>query len=440
MTLFSANSGNGPILRVSEGGGAAEPVTALEPAIGHRAPQLLPDGQHLLYTRIGEGFDGGRQLWVNALDGTKGRHILDADAGFFAEGQLLFVRQGTLFSQPFDPTTLTVTGEPVTIASNIASNVGAAVSVSERHEIAYRESGGSQQRQFVWFDRSGRRAGTVGDALPALSNPNLSPDGRYALLQRMVANNVDIWQLDIARGVFTRITTLPGIDALPVWSPEGQRFAFASTRENTGGSDLFVAPISGDGKDELLYRSASIKSPSDWSPDGATLLFRDTGPDGTADIMGLPMNGQHVPFPVVQTASDERDAQFSPDGHWIAFESDQSGRPEIYLQGFPGPGRKWPVSANGGTQARWRPDGKAVFYFGSDGRLNEVPITLPLASDTPEIGAAHALFVAPIRNAGSIARQQYMVAKDGNSFLVNVLDEAAVRPITIVLNWYPQRP
>ena len=182
----------------------------------------------------------------------------------------------------------------------------------------------------------------------------------------------------------------------------------------------------------------------DWSPDGRFVLYR-TQPQGSNtshwNLWAVPVEGKGEPFPVVQTNFDERDGQFSPDGKWIAFESNESGRYEIYLQPFPGPGARVPVSAGGGAQVRWRRDGRELFYIALDGRLMAVPIGIGGADRAPEIGAAVPLFTTNVGGAISqgVARQQYAVTADGQRFLMNVLvEEANASPITLILNWKPK--
>src|SRR5207248_2062147 len=157
--------------------------------------------------------------------------------------------------------------------------------------------------------------------------------------------------------------------------------------------------------------------------------------NGSADVRALPLSEPRKPFPVVRTPFDERDAQFSTDGRWIAYQSDESGRPEIYIQPFPGPGRKWRISTNGGTQVRWREDETELFYVATDNRLMSVPVVLHTVDDVPQIGAAVPLFMTHIRLSGNIARQQYVVARDGQRFLLNNADESATQPIRLILNW-----
>jgi Tol biopolymer transport system component len=207
----------------------------------------------------------------------------------------------------------------------------------------------------VWFDRSGKELERVG--LPDSANPmspSLSPDGRRVALTRAVDGNADVWLLDTVRGVLSRRTTFDGIDDFPIWSPDGTSFVFGSSAK--GSLDLYRRSLTGSGDQELLVATPQLKVASDLSPDGRFLLYRSFDPKASYDIWALPMTGDRKPFPVVQTNFEERDGQFSPDGKWIAYQSDESGRFEIYVQPFPGPGGKERISTKSGAQVRWRPN------------------------------------------------------------------------------------
>ena len=190
-------------------------------------------------------------------------------------------------------------------------------------------------------------------------------------ITKTASGNQDIWLLDLSRQVLRRFTSDDAPDANAVWSPDGRRVAFTSSR--TGGGTMYVAAVSGDEPEDRLVDTPPAMQASDWSRDGRYLLFRSQSPTTRYDIWAVAPDEGKKAFPVVQTAFDERDAQFSPDGKWIAFESNESGRFEIYVQAFPGPGRKWPISPAGGAQVRWSHDGRELFYIAADRRLMSVP-------------------------------------------------------------------
>src|SRR5205823_12416146 len=200
-------------------------------------------------------------------------------------------------------------------------------------------------------------------------------------------------------------------------------------------------PSSGTGMDDLLLESDQNKAPADWSPDGRFLLFRSIDPQTGFDLWVLPVSGDKKSFPFLKTPFEERNGQFSPDGNWIAYQSNESGRFEIYVQPFPGPGGKFQISSNGGLQPRWNKNGKEIFYVSLDSKMMAVPVKVSPDGQSLETGTPAALF--PVRIAGGpvpgINKQQYAVSSDGQRFLVNLAaDEGAASPITLILNWKPQ--
>jgi Tol biopolymer transport system component len=297
--------------------------------------------------------------------------------------------------------------------------------------------GGESRRQFAWFDRSGNELRRVGEVFLNGRAPSLSPDGqRVAFFREGGDGNIDIWLLETERGVFSRFTFDPANDVLPVWSPDSRRLLFSSNR-NGGIHNLYLKSIGGaPGSEELFLRSNQIKQATDWSPDGRFVVFRSQDPKLGFDLWGLPMEGSaHHPFVIAQTGFDERDAQFSPDGKWIAYQSNESGRVEIYLQPFPGLGSRVLASTNGGAQVRWNKNGRELFYIALDDRLMSVPVQVS-ADGQVSVGTAMPLFATRIGGAlQSNFPQQYMVAADGQRFLMNVIPEEVPTPLTVLLNW-----
>jgi Tol biopolymer transport system component len=434
VILFAPQAG--PIYRVSADGGERTQLTRPGQGSSHRFPQFLPDGRHFLY--YVQASSQVRGVYVGQLDGTDMRRLVDADVAgaYLSSGKLLFTRQGTMFAQDFDAVRLTLNGNPFPVAEQVAVNVefgSAAVSASTNGLLAYR-AGPAERRQLTWIDRSGREVGKVGSPDTAGPwGPSMSPDGRYIALTRTVDANGDIWLLETARGVLRRLTFDAANDVGPIWSPDGSRIVFSSNRD--GVVNLYEKPASGTGDEKLLLATPLSKQVADWSPDGRFVLYRSQDAKTKYDLWALPLERERKPFPVVQTNFDERDAQFSPDGKWIAYESDESGRFEIYVQPFPGPGAKLPVSTNGGAQVRWPHEGKELFYIGLDERLMAVPIRLPSNGQAVEVGAPVPLFPIRVGGAVSVYRQQYMVSPDGQRFLINtVLEESSASRITVILN------
>jgi Tol biopolymer transport system component len=275
----------------------------------------------------------------------------------------------------------------------------------------------------------------VGESDRMISALSMSADGRRLCINRLVNGNMDLWLLDVVRGVSSRLTFDPAEEAIAVWSRDGSRVVFNSNR--MGVYDLYVKSVDDPKPEELLLKTNQNKAPVDWSRDGRYVLYRSPGKTTGFDLWALPMDGDRKPFPVVQTNFEERDGQFSPDGKWIAYQSNESGRVEIYVQPFP-TGRREPISNGGGAQARWRPDGKELFYIALDGRLMAVPIRLDTAGRAFEAGLPVPLFATHMGGAiqGATA-QQYAVSPDGQRFLMSTIAETRTPPITVVLNGKP---
>jgi len=266
-------------------------------------------------------------------------------------------------------------------------------------------------------------------------NPALSPDGRLVALSRSTAGNVDIWLLDLGRRVLSRFTSDPRPEIYPVWSPDGTRIAYAKPNRFGSGFNLYQRTTAGTGEEVALLESSQNMVPEDWSRDGRFLSYITSDSDGRWDLGVLPIEGTSKPIQLTETPYNEMGSQFSPDGHWIAFESDESGRNEIYVQPFPGPGAKTIVSTGGGLQPRWRRDGQELFYVAPDGKLMAVAMQVTPAGRTLEPSSPIPLFVTRIsstRTGGS--RHEYVVTGDGQRFLMNIFVEQNAAPITVVLN------
>jgi eukaryotic-like serine/threonine-protein kinase len=434
IILFGDSAGS--VFRVPATGGEAVAVTRTEPGQrSHRFPQFLPDGQHFIYFVEAEG------VYVGSLDGALSKRLADADVAAVVSpsGFLLFLRQTTLFAQTFDFKRQELSGNPFPVAEQVAFDAAtSAPGFSATFGIvAYRTGPAGLVRQLTWLDRTGKSLGTIGapDAA-SLTGAELSPDGKRVAVTRTLNGNEDIWLIDAARGVPTRFTYDAALDHDPLWSPDGSRVVFASNR--TGINNLFWKSSGGAGADELLLKSDRINMPNDWSSDGRFLLFRSTDPQMGRDLWVLPVSGDKKPFPFVKSPYEEREGQFSPNGKWIAYQSNESGRFQIYVQPFPGPGGKFQISVNGGAQPRWNKNGKEIFYLSLDSKMMAAPVTLSRDDQAVEAGTPAALFA--VRIAGGplpgIVKQQYAVSSDGQRFLVNLTpDEGAASTITMIWNW-----
>jgi Tol biopolymer transport system component len=436
VILYGA--GNTPIFKIQADGGTPVPVTQLPEKQGtHRNPRFLPDGRHFLYWGVNGGVET-RAVYVATIDGSEApRKIIDSEvaADYLPSGKLLFFRDGRLFAQPFDAKKLTLDGTPALVAEDVLSAPGlniAAFSAAATGTIAYR-SGTPEERQLGWFDRSGKAIETIG--MPDKSTPDgvaLSPDGQRAAMTRSANGNMDVWLMDIPRGVLNRFTSEAWRERWPQWLPDGSGIVFAAAPNGT--YDLFRKTL-GEGAQQALLTTPDSKIPTDLSTDGRFVLFSVVAPKTGQDLWALPINPVQTPLPVTRTEFLENQGQFSPDTKWVAFQSNESGRFEIYAQPFPGPGTKIQISIGGGTQVRWRRDGKAVFYIGPDEVLREVPLRLS-ASGNIEPATPVSLFkthLGATTDAGFI--QQYAVSADGARFLMNVVTrDQTVSPITVVLN------
>jgi serine/threonine protein kinase/Tol biopolymer transport system component len=431
VIVFCPTGIAGPLHRIADSGGASSVVTKLDAPTGtHRHPAFLPDGQHFLYH--GDG------LRVASLTAPEGKLLLSGvSTALYAEGQLLFVREGTLFAQPFDARRLELTGDALPIAERVRVMTGdnlAKFSVSAQGLLVYQMGAADSGFQLTWFDRSGKQTGVLGEPARYLSL-QLSPDGKSAAVQiserRASADQTmeDLWLYDIARNLKTRFTTDGKGNREAVWSPDGKRLIFNANRKG-GGYDLYERNADGSGE-VLVVESNQTKNPNSWSPDGRFLLYQAPDPKTQLDLWVLPLTGDRQPFPFLQTEFREERGQFSPDGRWIVYTSTESRGAEVYVAAFPGPGGKQRVSTAGGVFPRWRRDGKEIFFLAGN---KLVAVAVNLRGTELEIGAAQALFDI---NPGSMRTgYPWDVTPDGQRFLIVTTSERKeATPITLVQNW-----
>ncbi len=396
---------------------------------------FLPDGRHFLYTSRTENSSGAE---VASLDSADVRHVLNNESGRFNVAyantdQLLFARVGTmgggtLFAQSFDHARLALAGQPVVIAEQVAMDgggLGATFSISTNGVLVYRQEAPPASVQPVWFDRTGRRLGTVGP--PAnQSDLSLSPDGTRVAVTRELAQRglADIWLLSVASGTASRFT-FDSQSGGSIWSPDGRLIAVGTY------SGLVQKASSGRGEAEVLVTTGALGGvPTDWSRDGRFIVYAHQDSGSKMDLWALPLSGDREPIELVRTDGWDGQGQFSPDGRWLAYTSDVSGRVEVYVQAFPAAGGKWQVSASGGTQPRWRGDGKELFYIGADNQL--MAATVKPGAESFDTGVQQPLFgirVAP----GDFS--SFAVTPDGQRFLVNTVVNDPSQPIVVVLNW-----
>ena len=432
--LFTVTSG--ALFRTTASGGEPVAVTRLGQAQAvQEFPQFLPDGRQFLYYVLTSPEGAG--IYLGSLDGGESKRLAAADsaAAYLPPEMIAFVRGTSLMVQHFDLKRGELTGDPMRLADPIGLDPRgtAGFSVSSDGRLAYRGGGGAL-RQFRWYDLTGKVLGVGGqpDSASPLY-PELSPDGARVALYRLAQNNGDVWLTDLLRGGMTRLTFDPGIDSAPVWSPDGMRIAFFSSRK--GPSNLYLKPSSGAGAEELLLESPNAKAPQDWSKDGRFLLYREADPKTGRDLWALPVTGNdRKPIVVVKTPFEELNGQFSPDGRWVAYETNESGRFEIAVQPFPAATGKWQVSTDGGIQPRWRADGKELYFVAPDGKLMAASITAGAAFAA---GTPAALFPAALAPGSGSQKQQYAVSRDGRFLISQVVEASSAAPITLILNWKP---
>jgi Tol biopolymer transport system component/predicted Ser/Thr protein kinase len=434
VILFDGRVGD-PIMRVSAEGGT--PVAGVKADTSRKEtmvawPEFLPDGRHFLYEAQGQKQED-HMYRIGSLDSKESRALAPAQSlvTYAPPGHLLFVRESTLVAQPFDAKAMKTTGEPVPLAEHVGTIATglARFSASRNGILAYRT--GDSGSRFLWFDRSGKELSAVGDP-GEYGDMLLSPAGdRLAyVLNDPRAGKADVWIRDLARGASSRFTFDPGTDIQPLWSPDGKTIVFSSDRG--GQFDLYTKAAGGGGQEQLLFHSDEMKLAYDWSRDGRYIAFQSRGQKTGWDIWVLPTFGDRKPISFLQTQFGETRPVFSPDGKWIAYQSNESGRAEIYVQNFPGPGGKWQVSTAGGVEPAWRADGKELFFGGLDQKIMAVEIQ---AGETFEAGVPRALFratIQPVRNV----RSHYLVSADGQRFLLLApLGRESMVPTTVVVNW-----
>jgi Tol biopolymer transport system component len=373
-------------------------------------------------------------------------------AQFAAPGYLLRVVDEVLVAHRFDPDSGTLESESLPVAQSVGMDDGtfhSAFSVSDTGVLVHRPGGGTK-RQLVRIDRTGallENLGSVDVGVP--SSPELSFDGRRLAMTRAPEGTGDIWWMEVSRNVQSRLTFDPGVDGYPVWSPDGDSIIFASGRE--GRMDLYLKAF-GDAADERpLLASELDKVPQDWSPDDRFLLYTTQDSRTGSDLWAVQFADQGgstsgtralgEPFPVAQSGFDEGQARFSPDGQWIAYVSNETGRQEVYVQPFPVLNRKWQISIAGGISPQWANDGSEIFFVAPDLSLMAVSLDMSLAPASITEDMPRALFQTQIATtgpyvftAGVFAKAQYTAAPDGN-FLMIVADDTLAPPITVFFNW-----
>ncbi len=418
-------------------GGAPVPISALDPKLdgaSHRWPMFLPDGKHYLFmtfnirTQFGES-----AVYVGELGTSDKKFLLkvEANAAYAEPGYLLFYRDGTLFAQHFDANKLELSGEPHAILTDVQNlpRLGRAAYAASNGRVLVAQAGtGASLSRLEWFDRKGNETGSVGSP-DVYANVALSPDGKEVATDRTdeTNQNTDVWIYDVQGNGRKRMTFDPAIDATPVWSPDGKQLVFASGRNQV--FDLYLRNADGTQEEKPVEQEAEHdKYSTAWSPDGKYILYL-RGPEVWS--LNLPEMKRQL---FLKSSASVKNAQFSPDGKWVAYDSNESGRWEVFVTSFPDAKGKWQISTGGGRQPRWRGDGKELFYLAPDAQLMAVPVT---SGVNFQAGAPVSLFQANPRELSATSEiAVYDVSKDGQRFLINTqVNTDAARPMSVILNW-----
>lgn len=445
-TIVFAADVMGALLSVPASGGSPRAVTTLQAnERGHLWPEFLPDGQRFLY--LADSMEPEHHhLAVGDLNTRQSRNLfrLASSAVYAPEGFLLFERDRKLIAQPFDAASLETSGAAVPVAEGVVQHWNldhkTDVSVSKTGLLLFRTLGGFDT-QLVWRDRSEQHS-PLAHTPAGYSEPVLSPDQSHVAVgifhpqpsKRFGFGSAhitsDIWILDRSTGEARPFTTDPGAEFEPVWSPDGRRIAYSSNRGGT--LDLYQRNADGTGVEELLFQSPQRKHALAWSPDGRFLVFATVDLKTRFDLWLLPLTGDRTPTPLVCTDASEQQVQISPDGRWFAYTSNESGRPEVYVQDFPSPSQRWKVSVDGGGDARWSVDGQSLFYIAGNRQLTSVPVT---TGGTFQHGTAVSLFDTGMDPLWGTSRNHYDVARGGQFLMMVPVADDRTSPFTLVVNW-----
>jgi Tol biopolymer transport system component/tRNA A-37 threonylcarbamoyl transferase component Bud32 len=429
-------TGLDPILRVPAAGGTPVVAVKTEPSrkeIQVGWPEFLPDGRHFLYMALNAKAEDSAYR-IGSLDSADTKTFAPAQTmlAYAPPGYLLFAKDRTLVAQRFDAKALKTTGEPIPLAEQIGTDfVGLArFSVSRDGVLAYRT--GESGDRVVWIDRSGKELDTLLDK-GSYQDPAFSPARDQLAFDATDprTGKSDVWLRDLARGVNSRFTFDPTNAYSAVWTPKGDAIVYTSERE--GAEGIYERSTVGQGEEKLLARLEGLFFPTSILPDGSAVAYqiRTVGSKTGFDIMILPRAEGAKPVPFRATPFNDGAAQFSPDGRFIAYASNESGRNEVYVQPYPGPGRTWQISTAGGTDAHWRPDGKELYYRSPDQKLMAVEVQL---SPAFQAGIPQPLFLMQLSTGA--ASTKYVPDPTGQKFLVSsTLGRDALAPTTVVLNW-----
>ncbi len=421
-----------PLVRANITGGPVSPVTHVDTAqhTSHRWPFFLPDGEHFVYLAINH--DPSKQandmLYFASLDGRESRPLFRSQTNaVYADGYLLFARNDQLMAQVFDPSNGNLSGEPHIVAKGIANDSTTwHMDASACDGMLVFGSGGTGDWQLLWMDRNTKQVTTIIDKLPNLIFARISPQGDRIAMQIDTGAN-DIWVLDVARGIRTRLTFGPVSNAYPAWSPDGKWIVY--TADRNGHASIIRKPSDGGGAEEVLHIDDQLVTVNDWSRDGK-YIFYVRGPSGSEDIWALPLEREGKPFLAVPRSANSFSvyASLSPDGRWLSYTSNESGAPEVYVVGFHGAQGKWQVSPNAGYASTWSRDGKELYYLDTSYSLFAVPVKE--ANGALQFGVPQQLV-----SNWSAPNVFYEVSPDGKKIMLDRISQQVSQSVTMVTNF-----
>ena len=433
VILFSSE---GHLYRVSDTGGTPAPVLAPGPTEQYWYPQFLPDGRHFLFL-INEGSASQGFVAVGSLDSSSVQHLMQAssDTIYASPGYLFYREQSALMARPFDAGALRFTGPAVPIAQNVGEFSGPHYGyffVSSGDVLAYQTQPNTATNQMTWFNRAGQKLGTVGQP-EIYTNPALSADGTRLAVGVGELGKTAIWVYDLKRGTASRLTFNPTDETNPLLTPDGRRILFSSNR--SGAYGIYQIAADGLGSTQKIFQPVTDQAAiDDVTADGKYALYDTASDPRSIQLWVLPLTGGGQPFPFVQGHnSGAANGQFSPNGRYVAYSSNETGNAEVYVQTFPQQTGRWQISAAGGTQPMWRHDGKELYYLGPDGKLMAVEVDTTAA--TFQAGIPKELFQTQLVPT-SFWRNIYVASPDGQRFLmITPASQAKPEPITVVMNW-----
>ena len=431
----------GTLQKVSAGGGTPTPVTQLDESTGeqtHRWPEFLPDGKHFLYLARQNSDKQPSGIYVGSLEGNFRKKVMDgtSNAQYVQPGYLLFVKDETLLAQRFKLSTLSVEGDAISLATDVSRRLGSlwnAVTASQNGRIVYSPEGFESDLELMTTDRTGNPVSTF-RANGTTTMLRVSPDGKKVALAELTVDKATagVWIHDLASHLSTRLVLTDASYASPTWSPDGTQVAFASTK--SGPFNMYVKALSGGEEEKSIHTSPDDERPRSWSPDGKYLVYdrRATARRGVSEVMVLPLNGAGEPYSLLNALYANQSGQVSPDGKWITFSANQTGKTEIYVTTFPKAKGLWQVTTTGGASPKWRYDGLALFYVGSDGVIKSTDVKA--GADSFQVGASTDVMQRHL--SPGVTEAPFDVFPDGQHFMIGSVREGKLHsPLTLITNW-----